>query len=336
MQTLTFGDLAGPFRSQMNNYRLKSELQRLGQELATGKTADLRKATRGDLGNYAGLDSAINSLAAYKTSASEAALFADTLQRSLESVQQTTSDIGPALLIAGSTNEATVIQTAATDARTRFAAVVSVLNTKIADRALLSGTDIGSDALADSETMLADIKTAIATETTAAGIEAVVEAWFDGPGGGFETLGYLGGTADLAPFRIGPDEQTSLSLRADDQNIRDVLKGFAMAALVSDGALPGNHDERVALVGLAATRLLAGDKALAELRAGVGTVEGQIETARVRNGAEASALKIARSDLVRADPYTTATDLKAAETQLETLYTITARLSRLSLPEYLR
>lgn len=336
MQTLSFGDLAGPFRSQISNYRLKSELQRLGQELASGKTADLRRATRGDLGNYAGLESAINGLAAYKTAASEAALFAETVQRSLESVQRTTSDIGPALLIAGSSGEATLIQATAADARTRFAGVISMLNTKVADRALLSGTDTGSDALASAETMLADLKIAIAAETTAAGIEAAVTAWFDDPGGGFETIGYLGSTTDLAPFRIGPDEQTSLSLRADNQNIRDVLKGFAMAALVSDGVLAGSSDERVALVGLSATQVLAADKALAELRAGVGTVEGQIETARVRNSAEASALEIARSEIVRVDPYTAATDLRATETQLETLYAITARLSRLSLAEYLR
>ena len=335
MQSMTFGDLAGSFRTRLSNFQLKSEMQQLGQELASGKTADLRAATRGDLGNYAGLESAINGLAAYKFAAGEAALFTETIQRSLESVQQTASDLGSALLIAGSTGEATLVQAAATDARTRFAGAVSMLNTKVADRAILSGTDTGSNALASSETMLADLKIAIAAETTAAGVEAVVEAWFDDPGGGFETIGYTGGTTDLAPFRIGPDEQTTPTPRADDQNIRDALKGFAMAALVSDGALPGDITERVALIGLSATRLLAGDRALTELRAEVGTVEGQIESARVRNGAETSALEIARAEIVRIDPYTAATRLQAAEAQLESLYTITARLSRLSLAEYL-
>ncbi|MCG6903859.1 MAG: flagellar biosynthesis protein FlgL [Rhodobacter sp.] len=335
MQPLTFGDMASPFRLQASNQRLKTELQRLGQELASGKTADLRATTKGDLGNYAGLESVINALGAYHVAANEAALFTEAIQRSLETVQVHASEIGPALLIAGSTGEATLVQTAATDARSRFAAVVSVLNTKIADRAILSGTAIGADALAGSETMLADLQIAIAAETTAAGVAAAVDAWFDDTGGGFETSGYLGSTTDLAPFRLGPDEQGSLSVRGDDQNIRDVLKGFAMAALVSDGALAADHDERVALIGLSATQILSGDKALAELRAEVGTAEGQIETARTRNDAEVAALEMARSEIVRVDPYTAATDLQAAETQLQTLYTITARLSRLSLAEYL-
>ena len=40
--------------------------------------------------------------------------------------------------------------------------------------------------------------------------------------------------------------------------------------------------------------------------------------------------------MTEADPYRTATDLQAAHTRLETLYVLTARLSRLNLTEYLR
>ena len=55
----------------------------------------------------------------------------------------------------------------------------------------------------------------------------------------------------------------------------------------------------------------------------------------IRNAAEASALQIARNGLVAADPYDTATAIQAVQTQIETLYTLTARLSRLSLTDYL-
>ena len=81
--------------------------------------------------------------------------------------------------------------------------------------------------------------------------------------------------------------------------------------------------------------MLTSDKGLAEIRAMVGGFEGQIEGARARNGAEISALQIARSEIVRVDPYEAATELQAVETQLESLYAITARLSRLSLVDYL-
>ena len=336
MQSISFGDLATSFQSIRSNIRLKAEMQRLSLELTTGKIGDIKSVTAGDLVNFNGIEQALSGLAAYKTSASEAAFFAETVQRSLENVQQITSQTGPALLLVGSTDDATLLQAAAEDARGRFYDVISTLNTKVADRAILAGTATGGTALASADTILAELKTAIAAETTAAGVEAVVDAWFDDPGGGFETVGYLGDATDLAPFSIGPGDRASLSLRADDGRLRDMMKAFSLAALVADDALPGQQSERAALINSAATRLLAADKAMAEMRAGVGSFEARIENAQARNSAETSALEIARTDLFGVDPYQAATELQAVEFQLQSLYTITARLSRLSLTEYLR
>jgi flagellar hook-associated protein 3 FlgL len=335
MNSLSMGDLAISFQNRQSHARIKADLQRLGKELATGVTQDLRAATGGDLGAIAGIEHAIGTMAAYKVSASEAGLVVGSVQRVLETVQDVSSDIGPAMLQASSSGQATLVQVAATDARARFATVVSALNTQVADRALLAGTSTDGPALATSENMLAELKMATAAETTAAGIETIVDAWFDTPGGGFETSGYVGSPTKLSPFRIGPDEQASLSLTADDPDLRDLMKAYAMAALVSDGALSSNHEERVALLETSATRMLTSDKKLAEMRAGIGTLEARIETATARNSAETSALEMARNEIIAVDPYKAATDLSAAQTQLETLYTVTARLSRLSLAGYL-
>ncbi len=336
MHATSIGDLSMAFLTRLNNTRLKVDLQKVSQELASGRTTDLSKATGGDLGSFASIETALKTLSAYDVAAREAGQFVDTLQRSFETVQSQTSDLAPALLLASSAREATLVQSAAVDAKARFETVVSVLNTRLADRAILAGTATSDIALADVETMLADLQTAIAGAATADDVEAAVAAWFDDPGGGFETLGYLGATNDMAPFRIGPDEEAAVGLRADDDNLRDLFKGYAMAALVADDALLGNHDERVALIGKAATQLMAGDKALAEMRAGIGTIEARIDAALAQNGAETAALELARAEIVQVDPYEAATRLQSVETQLETLYTITARLSRLNLAEYLR
>ena len=336
MSAISIGDLALSYQTRLNNTRLKSELGRISQELASGRTSDLRERTGGDLGSYAGLENEIGRLAAYKIAATEAGLAVGAVQRSLETVQKITADSGPALLLASSSGESTLVQAAASDARAKFSTVVSVLNTRVADRALLSGTAVGSTPLAEAETMLASLNVAVAAETTSAGVVAVVDAWFDDPSGGFETIGYLGGMSDLSAFKIGPQEEAALGLRADNQDIRDVLKAYALAALVADGVLAGQYEDRADLLESSATRMLAGDKVLAELRAGIGTLEARVDTALARNGAETVTLEIARSSLVEIDPYDAATELQAFETQLETLYTITARLSRLSLADYLR
>jgi len=335
MTGISVGDLAISFQTRRDHTRIKSDLQRLGTELATGVTQNLRSATGGDLGALAGLEHGLGTLQAYKLAAAEASLAVGTLQRALGTVQETSSELGPSLLQASTSGQSTLVQVAATDARTRFSSLVSVLNTQVADRAILGGTDTDGPVLASADTMLADLQLAIAAETTAAGIASVVDAWFDTPSGGFETSGYLGSTTDLAPFRIGPDEQATLDLRADDPVLRNLLKSYAMASLVSDNALSTNYDERVALLQTAALRMVTSGKSIAELQAKVGSIEGQIDGATARNSSETSALEIARSELVAVDPYKAATDLASVQTQLETLYAITARLSRLTLADYL-
>jgi flagellar hook-associated protein 3 FlgL len=82
--------------------------------------------------------------------------------------------------------------------------------------------------------------------------------------------------------------------------------------------------------------MLESQSDLAILRSGIGSQEARTEAARVRNEAELAALKIARSDLYSADPYETATHLQLVQAQLESVYTMTARLARLSLSEYLK
>jgi flagellar hook-associated protein 3 FlgL len=90
------------------------------------------------------------------------------------------------------------------------------------------------------------------------------------------------------------------------------------------------------VVGLAATSLLQNDTDRAFLRGNLGFAQARIEQAQTRNESEIAALEIARSDLLSIDPYEAATRLEAAQTQLETLYSVTARLSRLRLVDFLR
>ena len=72
------------------------------------------------------------------------------------------------------------------------------------------------------------------------------------------------------------------------------------------------------------------------MAARVGILQGRIETAATRNSAETSALTITLSKFTEVDSYDSATMLTAVEGQQKTLYAVTARLSALSLLDYLR
>ena len=62
----------------------------------------------------------------------------------------------------------------------------------------------------------------------------------------------------------------------------------------------------------------------------------EIEDAEARNAAEAAAYDLARTELVGADPYETATRFEAVYSQIETLYTATAKIAALKFTDYVR
>ena len=76
--------------------------------------------------------------------------------------------------------------------------------------------------------------------------------------------------------------------------------------------------------------------AVTGVQAKVGMSQQIVENAVARNSAERTALSIARGEILAADPYETASALTQTETSLQNLYALTARLSRLSLADYIR
>lgn len=336
MPILSVGDLARSIQLQRSSSGLKTELTRLGTELATGTKADLGAALAGDFGPLAGIERSLKAISAYKTANAEAATMLSAAQLALETVQTTGRDLSPGLLTAASARNVTLIGATAEDARQKLSSVVSALNARVADRTLFAGAATDRGALASGEAMLAELNLATAGETTAAGIAAAVDAWFDTPGGGFETMGYLGSDNTLGPLVIADGETVTATLKADDQRLRDTLKGYALAGLIAEGALSGNVDEQAALVSTAAERMLTSDGEVTNLRAQIGATEARIEAAEARNAAEASAYELARSEMVQADPYETASRLQAVYAQIESLYTATARIAGLKFTDFMR
>jgi flagellar hook-associated protein 3 FlgL len=72
------------------------------------------------------------------------------------------------------------------------------------------------------------------------------------------------------------------------------------------------------------------------MQARIGAQEARAADGLARAEARAASLQIIRTELLEADPYETATALESATQRLDALYLVTARLSRLSLTEYLR
>jgi flagellar hook-associated protein 3 FlgL len=312
---------------------LRGQLNRAAQEVTTGQHTDLARALRGDVSPLLSIDASLTRLQAFKTTTQDAALQMAAQQVAVSGLSSLAKGITTTLLGAPKFQTVAQISTIAADMRGRLESAVGLLNAQAAGRAVFSGALTDRGPLGPADDLLAALEVAAAAATTAEEVASAVVGWFADPLG-YGTF-YQGG-APLSDAPIAPGEAANLSTTAMDPAIRDTLAGFAMAALLDRGMLAGDARERALLAERSGQQLLTSEDARITLAARIGSVEAQIEAARTRNGAEETALGILRSDIGSVDPYEAASRMEAARSQLESLYLVTARVSRLSLVEFLR
>lgn len=336
MMTTNLGDLSRAFLLRQQSTAVKAELSTLAAELSSGRLSNLQDSFNGDFSPLASIEHSLKLNTSYQSSNRDAGQFAAAQQLALDGVLSTVSRAGADFLSAASTGEATQRATIYAQADGQLDQVISNLNTRFADRALFGGIATDVPPLRDAGTLLADLAAALSGATTASAVMAAADLWFDAPGGGFDTVAYQGSTTDLAPFAISEGSDVILDTRANAQPLKDVMKSLAVTTLMGQGLLSGNVAEQKRLLEAAGTGLMNSADDLTGLKAGIGYAEERIEAARIQSEAQAASFRLAQNALVGADPYETALRLKDVETQLQTVYTITARLSNLSLAAVLR
>ncbi len=337
MSVISTGDRAFSFQLSQQNSALKTRLHTLSNELASGRVADLGQRVSGDYAPLTQIERSLRMMTSFELATTESALAAEAMQTSLNSINASALELSENLLLAGTTTEATIVSNTGVQARGALDDAVSKLNTQIAGRHLFGGAATDRAPLASGEDILAELKLATAGAATADDVMAIVDSWFDTAGGGFETMGYQGSTTPAGPVRLSETQSLGLSVTAADPAMREVLKTFAGAALLADGAvLSGNLDEAAKLAGTLGVDMIEAQGNIANLAAEIGTAQNRIETITAENSAERVMLELAQSEILSADPFDTAAQLQEVETQLELHYTVTARLSRLSLVDFLR
>jgi flagellar hook-associated protein 3 FlgL len=338
MPLQSIGDMSRHFLSLRQNVELRSRLSTLTQELSTGRAADLTAHLRGDSALLADLDRRQALTDSYAGAAKETGQMLAVMQLSLDTISTTRDDLAGKLIVAVAGTLNSALDTGFRAGRASFDSIVQALNVTIGGQSLFVGTATGASALASPEAMMASLSAAAAAAgvTTAADLAAVVDAWFDDPAGGFATTAYRGDTGATMTRRVDVDAPVPIDARADDPALRNLMKATALAALAGEPAIAlPDHERRLALQD-AGMRMVSASEPLATLQARLGLAEATVEEAGARHVARRTAFGIMRNDLVSADPFDTSISLQAVQQQLEIHYTLTARLSRLSLVGYLR
>ncbi|MFC7702576.1 flagellin [Plastorhodobacter daqingensis] len=330
MIILPTGDLARHIILRQQMADVKAGLLRHSNELATGRAIDPGARVKGDFTTLAGIERGLERLKAFKMAATEATLITETLQNALDTTQAMAVDVGNVMLSVASLGQDSSLDAATLSAKDRFATAVSALNMQVAGRTLLAGAATAGPALLPAEDILAALTAATTGAASLADFRATVETWFAAGNA------YLGSAQPMSSFTISETESIQLTMTAADPAIGKMLSALALGALLDHPDLAGQTAQRAELAKAAGESLLSNQGPFSALRATLGLAESRVEAAVVRNGVETTTLTQAREAQIGVDQFDSGTQLEAAQTQLETLYAVTARMSRLSLADFLR
>ena len=332
-----FGFPAQPQVSRLNTLvaRARRDSDNTQIETVTGRPADLAATLDGRVSEAMLIEKALIDLDHYAQAIALAEARAAATQQSLDQTvtlgQELTASIST-LLTNGTVEN---LQIVSEEGRAMLDATVAALNTRFAGRALFSGDASDQNAVIDATTIYSASTAVLAGAATAAAAYSALTADFVGAGGLFDTTFYTGGTGDGPQVEIAPGETVDYALRADEEAVRRMLLNTVIIAAAYDTTNAIPDTVRKDLLATAADGLREAMDQTINLQGRLGAAEARIATVKARNIAEDSSLAIQFNELAGVDRYEAGLRLSDIEAQLETAFYTTARLSRLSLTNYL-
>ncbi|WP_254694156.1 flagellin [Sulfitobacter sp. SK012] len=273
-------------------------------------------------------------LAGFKLATSEATQLASGMQEALAQVGTLSDTLSSSLLFAGTSVSSLDAATMTDTAKQTLESMVSVLNTRVAGRSLFAGAATDRAPMPSADDLISALKTAVSGAITPDDIIAAATDWFDDPAG-FAAVSYGGAPQSIAPLALSDTENLSIDVRADNKELRDLLRNAAVSALATDPSFGLSLLDQSELFGKNGANMLGSNEQLIHLRARVGFAEARIEQVATRNNAKLTSLESAKGELLGVDAYDTATKLESVQFQLQSLYAVTVRMSQLSLVNYL-
>lgn len=330
------GDLSRSLALRQANFAAKTEMTTRSREATTGIRDDIPGGLAGDTRGLGHLESRLATLTAYDQASAGLGRHAQIMQSALEGVQGTARAVGANLLTLSSADPSVQVITAGlSQALEQLGEVVGRINTNIGGRFLFSGANVTQPPLPSAADLLAATQAAIGSPATAGDLIAAVSAFFDAPAGGGGYADVYQGDDIVVTASIGPGQSAGIDTNATAPAIRETLKGMTLLALAAEPPWAGDVHSQANIMTAARGVLLAADTDLSVLRGDVGRTEAAVARAQSRNSAESTALSIERNNLIRVDQYEALSAAAEAQTRLEAIYSMTARMSRLSLANYL-
>lgn len=311
------GDFARHAVLQHQSKALRSIVHARSNELATGQVHDLRAKLKGETGEVHTINKTTKLLDAFQSNISETRTLFEMRQRGLDSIRGNLADVvATALSIQTSGGDYSNLQNSA---RRAFEDVTAHISAHLADRPVFTG-------LARTETpqsLFEQVSAAIEANPASAVYDIALSEISN-------ALGLEATLTNTANSDVPVSTNRSVQI-GDPDMLTSLVETLATVASI---ALEAHDDSPYPGQEIASDVIHLSDR-LVNAQTELGHREAFLDRTEARNAAEQTALNALKSELTGADPFEAATDLQSATLRLETLFAATARISKLSLANYL-
>lgn len=308
-----------------NVSELRSRISTTSTEATTGRYEDLTLHLSGRIGKAMLSQKAVDDIGSDRQILTLRSSRLSLIQNSLTTIQDSTSGIAARMLSAAVGEHETETATAARDAKAALTSTLSSLNARYGDRFLFAGDATASLPFPDPARLLSDIEQIAQTATSTADFQAQVDTYFTSPTGGWLQDVYQGSTTTSDPEGVN----------ANHDAIRSLVTDLVILAVGGpDGGL-SRLDGYGQLLQDTSLSLSSSETDITNLRADLGVFEERIANELTSLDTQETILVASFNQLTARDQYEAATELQALEATLEASYLLTARLSQLSLLNYL-
>ena len=315
---------------------LKTRVEQTSREAVTGKREDITTAVHGAVGDIHLLQKALDDIEQGGRINDISGARLDLMTTSLASVRGVVGGLDTQALAALTTPNSIGISTISQQSEANLRSVISLLNTSHGNRKLFSGDTSDKLPLATAETLLADVKNIMQTSGSPSNIKIALNTYFNDPNGGFATNIYKGGSNNAPPSFLSDGSKIEFSVRADDQSIRETLRGLAVLATAQSTGFDVQSSAFNSVFTQGASSVSQGKGGLIKLESGLGIYSGLLENANTQQQAEKLTLAKSLNSITGRDQFEAAAELKQLQTELESSYLITSRLANLHLTNFLR
>ncbi len=335
-----------------NVSQIQSQLATLEQENSTGQLADIGLTLGAESGQDVALHQQMADLTAISSSNAVVTSRLGGAANALTSLQGAASTLLSAFVegqsaTPGSTS-ASGLQQQASGALQSFA---SLMNTEVGGAYVFGGINSGVAPIANfAQTPPSAAQTAVdaafqntfgfsatspsVSSITGAQMRSFLSNQFAALFGGTNWTSSWSSASDTATTsRIGPDQTIATSVGANDPAFRDMAQALAMVGAF--GGLNLSADAFSALISTAQSTMNGANNGLITVSATIGAMQNQVSAADSATALQQNVLTTQINNLESVNAYKVATQVSNLSTQLQTAYSLTAQIQKLSLVNFL-